>query len=662
MRAKKINLVLASFLALFLELTLIRWFQAHIFSLAFFSNVVLIASFLGLGLGLLISRYKQDLFKFFSLVLLGSVLITLFLRNVQVDIPVDSRLWLWSYYTGNKIQGLCLLKLSITQIICLIFVMTSVVFIIIGQKIGRLMEGFNPLFAYTLNILGSLLGVVGFGLLAFFQLPAYIWFLIAGLVVIFITFRESAFIRNILVMLAIVAIIGFFERDILWSPYYAINTRKLEDRSIAVYVNQLFHQKAVNFDLEPDVYKKYMFPYAFFNPKRVLIIGSGTGNDVWVAYRANVEHIDAVEIDPAILKIGHPQRPYENKRVSVFVDDARSFMRKTKNKYDMVVFGTLDSHAALSMGSGLRLDNYVYTRQALEETRELLSEEGVVVLLFSVGKEWLADKLLALTEFSFGRDNVRFLVADPYLFNLIIVAGPGLKKGLANNPNLAKILSPLPAKLTQVIPTDDWPYLYLMERGIPRFYGVTLLIMAVLSSMAIFGFSPIKTFRIEPLFFWLGAGFLLLETKSVTTFSLLFGSTWIVNAVVFAAILGIALLANWIVMKKRLANPKIFFSGLILSLIFLYFFPYANLLGFNFFLKILGSSLLVSLPILFSSFIFSILIRQTQDIGISLGSNLLGAVMGGLFEYSAMAWGLNALYIVALIFYLVALAFCLPRS
>jgi hypothetical protein len=57
---------------------------------------------------------------------------------------------------------------------------------------------------------------------------------------------------------------------------------------------------------------------------------------------------------------------------------------------------------------------------------------------------------------------------------------------------------------------------------------------------------------------------------------------------------------------------------------------------------------LIALPIFFSSFIFAVLIKHTDNIGLALGSNLIGAVMGGFMEYSSMIWGLNALYIIAL--------------
>lgn len=660
---QKTALVLVSFLGLFLELSLIRWFPAHIFSIAFFSNAVLIASFLGLGLGFLLSHYKRDFFIFFPYILTASLCLVLFLQNIRVTLPANAQTWIWSYYQGNKLYNVSFLKLTITQLIGLIFALTVTVLIPIGQKTGKLMQGFDPLVGYTMNILGSLLGVIGFGTLAFFHAPAYIWFLISGLIIVAVNYQKRGSIISLSIIAATVFIVGISEKEILWSPYYSIALRRTENKGVSVYINQLFHQKAVNFAEEPSTYEKYMLPYRWFRPKRVLIVGSGTGNDVWVARKAGAEHIDAVEIDPLILKLGyneHPQRPYDSDKVKVFVDDARSFMHRACGEYDMIVYGTLDSHATLSVTSSIRLDNYVYTQEALQEARRLLAPDGVVVLLFSVPTDWLAVRLLETARSVFGSDETRYIIMDQYLFNLMIVAGPRISQALSDQ-SVSGALSSLPAKANITIPTDDWPYLYLARRGIPHLYLSSLIFLICFSLLAILIFSPLRPGKINPLFFLLGCGFLLLETKSVTTFSLLFGSTWTVNAVVFLAILAIALLANWLVKSRQLKNPRWFLGGLILSLIFLYFFPVTNFLRLGFFIKILSASILLALPILFTSLIFAILIKGTKDAGIALGSNLLGAVIGGFFEYTSMIWGLNALYLVALGWYIIA-AFYLMRN
>jgi SAM-dependent methyltransferase len=654
----KTLLILASFLGLFLELCFIRWLPAHVFSIAFFSNTVLIASFLGLGLGLLLSRAKISLFDYFPYILTGTVCLVLFLGNVAVNVPTDAKTWIWSSVGGDRItQAVSFIKLSITELIAVVFLLTVAVFVPIGQKTGRLMAEFPPLRAYTFNILGSLLGVIGFAFLSFFSVPASVWFLIVGIGVVVLcgSFRQR--VIGAALFLAVFIAVAWVEMNMFWSPYYSVITTVDESRSLSVYVNQLFHQRAVNFENDPVAFQKYALPYQLFKPKKVLIVGAGTGNDVWVAQKMGVERIDAVEIDPLIYRLGkekHPHSPYDSEKVRVFIDDARSFMHRPGEKYDMVLYGTLDSHASLSVASSIRLDNYVYTREALEEAKKKLTPNGVVVLLFSVPNRWMATRLLETSRSVFGEEETRYVRLDNYLFNLVILGGPGVQDAQNIAPDLARHLFPLPASSEIALPTDDWPYLYLRERGIPKLYSVSLILLVGISFAMIFIAAPLKKGRFEPAFFLLGCGFLLLETKSVTTFSLLFGSTWLVNAVVFSSILAIALLSNWIVGIKKFSDPRLFFAGLVASIVFLYFSPAGALLHYPFAWKVLLAGIFVALPIFFSSFVFAILIAEVKDMGVALGANLLGAVMGGFLEYLSMIFGLNALYLLALAFYVAA--------
>ncbi|MFA5156552.1 MAG: hypothetical protein WC532_04095 [Candidatus Omnitrophota bacterium] len=664
MKDKRLVLVAASFLALFLELSLIRWLPAHVFSLAFFSNIVLIAAFLGLGLGFMAANLRQELFDYFIFILACFVCLALALRDLRIEIPFNNQTWLWSYVTGNKGQA-SLLKVSISQAIAIIFAAAALVFIPVGQKICRLMKEFKPLPAYSWNIFGSLLGIVIFAALSVFSAPAYLWFAIIGAIAVLVMNKKRFLISSVLVIAAVAIVLKFVEKDTLWSPYYAIRTIVSPYNDVAVYVNRMPHQVAVNFEKNKELYEKYLLAYQWFKPKKILIMGSGTGNDVFAAWQAGAEHIDAVEIDPVILRLGrqmHPQRPYESDKVHAVVDDGRSFMRRPGSKYDMVVYGTLDSHAVLSATSSVRLDNYVYTQEALQQAGNILEADGVLVMLFSVPTEWMRTRLLESVRAVFGTESTRYLSLDRQLFNLMIVAGPGLKRALLGKKDFCNRLLLLPEKPAKIeAPKDDWPYLYLASRGIPRLYVVTLAGLIIFSAAAIFLLLPKKTKRLDPVFFLLGSGFLLLETKSVTTFSLLFGSTWLVNAVLFSVIMIIILLANKFVMARHSADPKFFLTAAILSLTTIYFFPLQPLLGATFFVKVLAVCLLLGVPIFFSSAAFAILFSRTKDSGVSLGSNLLGAVIGGFLEYSSMLWGLNALYLVAIACYAAALFYLLKN-
>ena len=117
--------------------------------------------------------------------------------------------------------------------------------------------------------------------------------------------------------------------------------------------------------------------------------GSGMGNDVAAALRNGAGRVTAVEIDPMILQLGkrlHFEHPYSDPRVTIVNDDARSYMQNAKDRFDLITFSLLDSHTTSSHYSNIRIDNYVYTREALTAARKLLTPDGVMVVKFQVGK------------------------------------------------------------------------------------------------------------------------------------------------------------------------------------------------------------------------------------------------------------------------------------
>ena len=119
------------------------------------------------------------------------------------------------------------------------------------------------------------------------------------------------------------------------------------------------------------------------------------------AQRAKAGHVEAIEIDPAILVVGkssHPEKPYENPRVHPVVKDARSFLRRTDQKFDLIVYGLLDSHTLLSHGSSVRLDSFVYTVEGLREARNRLKSDGVLSLSFSVLSDALGRKIYLMMQ------------------------------------------------------------------------------------------------------------------------------------------------------------------------------------------------------------------------------------------------------------------------
>ena len=129
----------------------------------------------------------------------------------------------------------------------------------------------------------------------------------------------------------------------------------------------------------------YLYPYRHLKgpPGDVLIVGAGNGNDVAVALSQGARHIDAVEIDPVIQAIGardHPDRPYQDPRVSVHIDDGRAFLERSDRRYDLIIFALPDSLTLVSGQSSLRLESYLFTLQAMQSVRRHLRAGGVFTM------------------------------------------------------------------------------------------------------------------------------------------------------------------------------------------------------------------------------------------------------------------------------------------
>ncbi|MBI3287379.1 MAG: hypothetical protein HYZ68_04955 [Chloroflexi bacterium] len=475
-----------------------------------------------------------------------------------------------------------------------------------------------------------------------------------------------------------------------WSPYYGLSRTPIQPgvrgiftpeetasatggTSLGYYlaVNGSFHQAALNLSSDAagalpaldQVREAYALPYRYLReqlgmvPREVLIIGAGTGNDVQIALEHGAESIDVVEIDPVILRWGqeiHPNRPYADPRVHLHVDDARNFLQNTPRRYDLVVFGTLDSQTLLSALSTIRLDNYVYTVESLAQAKAVLKPSGAVALYFWVGKDWILSRLVGTVEAAFGYPPAVIFPVHARLFNLILMAPATPSQELTSSgPDLGQGHANIPAS------TDDWPYLYQQDRSLSPYYLAMILILASLSALAvaltvraIFPGRPGAWRNFHLPLFLQGAAFLLLETKGISTLSLLFGSTWTVNAFVIGGILLVILLANLSVYRLRLRRVFPIWLGIAASLLVGYAVPTSALLHPDLAVRLTESGLVVLSPIFFSSMLFAILFRDSADVAWAYGSNLLGSVMGGLAEFGSVVIGFRALNLVALLLYL----------
>ncbi len=678
-------LFLTSFLALYLEMIVIRWVSSEIRIFAYLKNLPLIASFLGLGLGCAVAKRHKNYFRFLPYFLCMLCLMTAFSGQLGITFlpfPISDYLIVgdvtggFDYATfANKLWAL----VKFLSVVVTIFGLCVAVFLALGEKLGQLFDEFPPLQAYTLNILGSLLGVTAFSGMSFAGWSPILWFLV-GFVLLMLLSKWKKW--SILVFGLTLAAIALVPQQALWSPYYRIDISPLylqnshPASSLVGYnlnVNHDYHQRMLNLaeglpenEFSRKAQPYYNLPYRFVQPKRVLVVGAGSGNDVASALRHGAEKVDAVEIDPLILKLGkrlHPEQPYCSEKVHIVNNDARAFFKQSQEKYDLIVFGLLDSQTLLSSMSSIRLDNYIYTLESLKEAKGHLNPGGTVCLSFALVETWIQERFFRMLQQVFHQDPL--CLGTPYDAGISYLVGPTANRQWIHgwsDLEAMVINDRIPATGTP-LPIDDWPFLYLRYKSVPFAYWFTLSVLLALCFLVIkqvLGPNQGPSLRMiirdrNPFLFLLGAGFMLIEVKSISDLSLLFGSTWMVNSVVIASILLMILFANLLVMKWQLRSMNWVYVGLVLSLIASYFIKPAALAGLNFHNKALVGGFLSAFPIFFAGVLFATVFREVRDIALAFGANLLGAMIGGILENLSMVYGIAFLNLVALAIYLISL-------
>lgn len=665
-----VRLFLTSAVILFVELLVIRWIPANVIYVSYFSNFLLIASFLGIGLGILLGRASaKPRLSPFTLLLFGLVLLVL---SAQLNI---------SFYAPDQVfHGLGVETSADTNFVVLPVLMLLVVALMttLALPLGGLLRSMPPLRAYGIDIAGSLTGIAAFGLISALGLPPLFWFSVASVLLTLLALGRGITIWSFVSAAGMVGVLLLvwhaWTGPEVWSPYYRVLAADANGRIVSVrpgstegpmhlFVNGIPHQSMVEADetakkaLHGQVYR--WFPDRTFD--NVLIIGAGSGTDVGLALKRDAGHVDAVEIDPVIAAIGrefHPDHPYDDPRVDVHIDDGRAFMRQSTDRYDLIVFALTDSLTLVTSTANVRLESFLFTKEALASAREHLTDDGVFLMYNHYREPWLVAKLQGMTADVFGQKPLLRL-ADAT--SAVIATGPGVAQAMASG-QLGDQVDVLPAiaGATPTAATDDWPFLYLRTPGIAPYYLAALAVLLMVAVVAIAAVSRVTRipFRrgFSPHFFVLGIAFLLLETRSLVTFSLLFGTTWSVNALVFFAILVSVLVAIGVSARFR-PRPAILYVGLFGTIALAWLLPPEQLLIDPRALRYALSAGLAFAPIFFANLVFAHSFRDTEAADMAFASNLLGAMVGGALEYVALLTGYRALLIVVAGLYVMAYVF-----
>lgn len=712
-RRAALNLFLVGFLVLFLELACIRWFAAYVVFLQFFTNVVLIASFLGMSCGCLAARRQRDWLGSFPVLALTAVIAAFatfaiyhFWSGLSIDVGRQASPQEVFFGTEYRNPDVARFVVPIEAVAGVFFVLVALMFVGLGQVLGRAFDSYpNRVVGYTLNIAGSLAGIVAFSAISFIQAPPVVWFLISCAGIAYLLHQVGSLTK--LRALALVALlIGISVPDLVdrrhevrWSPYYLV---RHDVPSGFITVNTIGHQQMAPFALTGPSYSlvHLLQQHSGGPPFRdVLVIGAGSGNDLAHALVFGARRIDAVEIDPVIQDIGrhyHPDHPYQDARVIPHLDDGRHFLRTTDRKYDLVIYALVDSLVLHSGYANIRLESYLFTQQAFSDVKRVLNADGTFVIYNYLRQGWIVERIAAMAEEAFGCPPV--ILSLPYEQTLKASSPAGFMMIVAGcNPRIANAfrehntfwLNSVPPrnlgvdgfalrpetlppdqqlKFHRIAPTtlihdagkvipisDDWPFLYLRSQLIPDLQIRSMVILGILGVGMVYLFLPKGRIAIDSRMFFLGAAFMLLETRAVVQMALLFGSTWLVNSAVFATVLVLILLANLHALKLQ-QRIRLFwyYVGLLIFLTAGVLIPVDVFLSGGMLWRYAVPCIIALGPMYFAGIIFAASFRDAKSPDMAFGSNIAGAVLGGLTESFSMLLGFQHILLLAMLFYLLS--------
>ncbi len=683
----KWRLLLVSAAGLYLEITLIRWLGTEVKIFAFFQNLTLIVCFLGFGVGCFSAKRRGSLLPSLAATTILVTIVSLpfqlwhaYLRFLSSVLSYTPDAALWGSAIKFSTSDYYLALFSSLLVVAAFLMLLSYTMIPLGRWVGYyLEEASNTVSAYSFNLLGSLIGIWLLALLSFLWTPPSYWFVAAFVLVLLaqpIKWR-SLLAGCGLLAITLLALHAGDSSSVYWSPYQKLTVADLGNRQYRIDVNNEGYMTISNLSpsflaANPQLAKdsqasSYDSPFQFASStSRVLVVGSGAGNDIAAALRHGAGHVDAVEIDPLISTLGtrlHPEQPYQSPKVHLINDDARNFLRTSHNKYDVILFGLLDSHTEFSGYSNVRVDNYVYTEESFRDARKLLDKDGILILKFEVRKPWtwMGQRFYTMLNGIFSHPPVTFYCPrlGPMLDATVFIESDSSSLWAKSNEQpAATFLSArppdFPLTLENAPPptTDDWPYVYHATHSIPRaYFAVSAVIFAIAFYLVGPTFKPKESGAL--LFFLLGAGFLLMETQLVSRLALYFGTTWLVNCIALTGILSVLLLSNIYVEWRRPKSLRIYFICLCAALVAIYAIPWNQIAGSG---RSVGVLICVAYcaPFFFAGVIFTESFRNFGGKSSAFGANMLGAVAGGLTQNLSFIFGMKMLLLIAAALYLSA--------
>ena len=655
---------------------------------ALYKNFTLLACFCGLGIGYALAHRRPLLLPMTLPLLALTIFLLISLRYASLGdifffVPVKEETSVFDLHNMLPEWASAALNIPAYLLLIVTFILNVLIMVPVAQFCGHVMLRANTLAGYGCNLLGSIAGVGLLFLLSWLWTGPVIWFAVAAALLLAyqLVSYELSLERNHYIGLgaamACIIITAYPVEPMvqnIYSPYQLIQKSTKPDGLMNLLSAGAYFQKVHDFSLQNlsresgqqrKILGYYELPFHTApSLDSVVVVGAGTGNDVAAALRLGAKAVDAVEIDPTIIALGKANHPEHHARVNVVNDDARTFFRNSDRTYDAIIYGVLNSHILLSHGSNVRLNSFVYTKEGLAEAYSHLRPGGLMSVSFALPNLRMGFKIYSILS---GLPGAGAPVAvltgydtdKTYTFMVRKDGAVALPIAFMAAHDLVDRTSDFakgwPQKLD--VPTDDWPFFYMDARMYPTSYVISLLLVLALAALLVRKLLPNQRWNRSLMpFFFLGAGFMLVETKAITELGLLFGNTWHAIGIAIIGILVMAFLGNLLVAYGGFRSPTISYMLLLATIAAGYAVALAGGVTQADLSAKLSLVALLTGPLLFSGIVFSTLLKNVEDLPSALAYNLLGAMLGGLLEYNSMEFGFAFLYLIAFALYGLALA------
>ena len=685
-----------SALSSLLAVTIMRVLSCEIGFLGYYQNYLLACVLFGLSLGFIDAAFARSKLPaagwFFSLtILLVLVAIGHFTVLPYAGAIRDaSTFFLDPRYLDNDFVH----ELMISIVVFVAFTLTIRCFLPLGSSLAALLSGMSAERAFTIFVVGALIGWGVYFLSLSLALPPAVLVGLLGASFLLLAGRRWASVFQVTIALSASLACNFFVAPAgegpypspvqakapayfrsFWTPEGHVQTYPfLVDGELAgfgISTNQCAADFVIDTGLDArrcqelatghESLKNYWSGYFDIpyigrqKPQKVLILAGGSGNEVAEALRCGAGHVDALDWRPWMFKLGeaHPLKPFASASVRKLLADPRQFLKESTEKYDIIVFGRLEGLSSFSPFGLLRTDDFRYTLESFIDAQDNLAPGGFVALSCKPYLRWYAWRLAHGLQL--GNGNVDAILELP--FRGYMFAGREKNEPLA--ALFRKIFKPteflnvdkVMKYAKDIRPTfDDWPFLYAARANVPvsNLYCLVVMMVAMLIQMR-----PLlkedadynRQGQPSAVLFdgqnWrvmlLAAGFMVAAGKLVMTLAFNFGTAW-QTAIAGAALVGIcALLPAAVAPAARRLPAFIVWSLGFAACAVDYTFNYESVVTIvDPWLRLLAAGVLPLTPAFFVSMILVRNIADPPAPKLTFGMLFFGLLLGKFVEHACL--------------------------